>query len=98
MSGTFGAGCRTSVLTLLLGNQSAECGLRGSDAGDRNPERRAADVIDSRLVKEGDAVGVSAVLAADAELESGLRLPPALTRDPHQLADPRLIDRLEGTA
>ena len=34
-----------------------------------------------------DALGVAAMLAADAELELGVGLAPALDRDSHQAAD-----------
>ena len=35
------------------------------------------------------------MLAADAELEVGLRRPATLDRDPHQVADPVDVERLE---
>ena len=47
-------------------------------------------------MEEGDAVGVAAVLAADAETEVGTAAPSALDRRFHPLADAFDIDRLEG--
>ena len=38
------------------------------------------------------------MLAADAELEVRLRLPPALDRDPHQVADAFVVEHLERVA
>src|SRR4051812_31256788 len=43
--------------------------LRRGDPRDRHPERRAGHVVEPRHVEELDRVGVSPVLAADAELE-----------------------------
>jgi hypothetical protein len=40
-------------------------------------------------------VGVTAVLAADAELEAGSVRAAFLRADPHQLADALNVDRLE---
>jgi hypothetical protein len=45
--------------------------LRGGEAGDRDAEWGARDVIETRLFAEGDRGVVAAVLAADAELEVG---------------------------
>jgi hypothetical protein len=41
---------------------------------------------------------VAAVLAADAELDPGLRRAAPLDADPHQVADAVLVDRLERVA
>jgi hypothetical protein len=49
-------------------------GLRGRDAGDRDPVRAAGDVVKPGHVEELDRDRVAAVLAADAELERRLRL------------------------
>ena len=43
----------------------------GLQPGDRDPERRAGDVVQARVVEEVHRVRVAAVLAADAELEVG---------------------------
>ncbi len=64
-------------------------GLGRGDAGDRHPERRAADVVEADLVEEGDAVGVAAVLAADAEARGRSAARGPAHRRPHQLADAR---------
>ena len=44
---------------------------------------------------ERDRARLAAVLAADPELDLGLRGPPALDRDPHQVADAVLVEHLE---
>src|SRR5207253_7957145 len=46
-------------------------------------------------VAERDRVGLAAVLAADAELDSFLGASAPLDRDPHQVADAALVERLE---
>ena len=45
--------------------------LRGGEAGDRDAEGGARDVVEPRLFAEGDRGRIAAVLAADAELEVG---------------------------
>ena len=52
--------------------------LRGGEAGERDAVRRAAHVVEPDPVAELDRGGLAAVLAADAELDLRLRLPPAL--------------------
>ncbi len=49
---------------------SGQHGLGRGEAGHRDPEGRAADVVEARVVEEGDGGGVAAVLAADAHLEA----------------------------
>ena len=73
-------------------------GLRGRQAGDRHPERRARHVVEPGLVEEGDGLGVAAVLTADAELQVLASGTTALRTDPDQLADARLVDGLERVA
>jgi len=46
-------------------------------------------------VAEGDRARLAAVLAADPQLDPGLRAPPPLDRDPHQLADALDVEHLE---
>ena len=47
--------------------------LGSGQSGDRDPERRAADVVEPVLVAPGDRGRVAAVLAADADLDPGPR-------------------------
>src|ERR1051326_7156252 len=72
-----------------------ECRLGGGEAGDRYAERRAGNVIEPDLVAEGDRGGIAAVLAANAELDIGPHLLPALDRDAHQFAHAVAIERDE---
>ena len=76
-------------------SELGERGLGGRDPGDRHPVRRAADVVEPDRGEEADAVGVAAVLAADAELQIGVGAAAALRRDAHERADARDVDRLE---
>ena len=77
---------------------SVERGLRRGEPGERHAERRAADVVEPELVAERDRARLAAVLAADAELELGLRAAAALDGDAHQVADAVDVDRLERVA
>src|SRR4051812_20646572 len=72
--------------------------LRGSHARHRHAERRAAHVVEPRHVEEVDRARIAPVLAADPELQVGLRLAPGPRRQPHEPADTRLVDRLERAA
>src|SRR5947209_19590617 len=49
-------------------------------------------------MEEIDRVGISAVLAADAELEARVRLAAEPAGEAHEPADARLVDRLERAA
>src|SRR5262249_47660947 len=62
------------------------------------PEWTARDVVQAQLVAEADAVGVAAVLAADADLDVVPAGPAALDPNFHQLADALEVDRLERVA
>src|SRR5262249_45889732 len=73
----------------------AERRLCRREPGDRNPERRAGNVIKTNLMAERNRGRVAAVLAADADLEIIACRAAALDADPHQLADPFAIDRDE---
>src|ERR1043166_4798652 len=70
-------------------------GLRRGEAGDGHAERRAGDVVEADEVAEGYRARLAAVLAADADLEAGLRRAPALRADLHQLADAVAVQDLE---
>ena len=59
---------------------SSRRGLGRRQPGDRHPERRAGYVVEADLVAELDRDGLAAVLAADAELDAGPGLSPALDR------------------
>src|SRR5437588_3501978 len=72
--------------------------LRGGEACERDPERRARHVVEAELVAERDRARLAAVLAADTELELRLRAPPPLDGDPHQVADAVDVDHLERIA
>src|SRR5215204_1369715 len=62
-------------------------GLRGGEARDGDAEGRAGDVVETRQVAEGDGARLAAVLAADADLETGFHRTAALGADPDELAD-----------
>src|SRR5438045_1899068 len=77
---------------LLVPLRLAERRLGRRQPGDRHAEGRAAHVVHADLVAEMHAVGVAAVLAADADLQVlvVLRLPrlaPLLDADVDELAD-----------
>jgi hypothetical protein len=61
--------------------------LRRREAGDRDAEGGARDIVEPRLFAEGDRGGIAAVLAADAELEVGTGLAAALSGDRDELAN-----------
>src|SRR5689334_20704608 len=90
LAGLLGLGLR-----LALGRDDR---LGRGEAGDRHPERAAADVVEADPVEEVDRLGVAAVLAADAELELLVHRTAALGADLDELADARLVDRLERVA
>ena len=66
--------------------------LRSGEASDRNPERRTGHVVERDLMAERDRRGISAVLAADADLQLLPRLPATLDADLHQFADAFGVD------
>ena len=72
---------------------SAACAATSRATGTRKGEQR--DVVEAEPVAEIDRRRIASVLAADAEPEVGPRLPAALDRDAHEVAHPRLIERLE---
>src|SRR5919106_5490740 len=69
--------------------------LRRGQPGKGHPVRRAGHVGEPELVAEGDRAAVAAVLAADSELDLGIDSAGALDGDPHQVADPASVERLE---
>ena len=73
-------------------------GLGGGQPGHRDPEGRAAHVVEAGPVEEVDRRGVAAVLAADPHLEAGPGGPPPLGAEPDQLAHAARVDHLEGVA
>ncbi len=65
---------KTSVLLLRLLASVAVAGDRGvsgGQPGDGDAEGAATDVVETDFVAEVDALGVAAVLAADAALDAG---------------------------
>ena len=55
-----------------VGATLGQDGLRRGQAGHRDPEGRAADVVEPGVVEEADRLGVPPVLAADPDLEARL--------------------------
>ena len=64
--------------------------------GDGHPEGTAAHIVQARLMTEGDALGITAVFAADAHMQ--VRPHPTSTGHRHldQLADAQDVQLLEG--
>src|SRR5688572_8631841 len=96
----------TNTSTVVIANPSSvqaarlttrlQCGLRRRHARDRHAERRTAHVVESQLVEEEHRRGITAVLAADADLESGLRAPALFGRESHELAYAGNVEGFEG--
>src|SRR4026209_2376102 len=80
--------------TLLVAVGRGERGLRGRQSGDRDAERRAGHVVEPDRFALPDRLRVSAVLAADPELDVGPRRPTLLHGRPHEPGD-RVVERLE---
>src|SRR5688572_1873179 len=70
--------------------------LRRREAGDRHAEWRTAHVVHAEAVAEGHRVRLSAMFAADAELQVGAAGPPKLAGELDKLSDPLLVEDLEG--
>src|SRR3546814_5803575 len=66
--------------------------LRRREPRDRHAVRRRADVIEPQPLAKPDRGRVAAMLAADAELDTGPGLAPARRRDLDQFADALDID------
>src|SRR5262245_40177640 len=75
-----------------------QCRLCRRQPGDRYAEGRTTHVVQADLVTELDAVGVAAVLAADADLEVTACAAALLDADLHQPADTVKVDCLERIA
>src|SRR5688572_8513487 len=80
-------------IVLCLHAPAADEGLGGGEAGDGNTEGRAGHIVEAHLLAEGDGGGIAAMLAANAELQLGTALAPALGGDPHELAHAFDIER-----
>src|SRR5207249_6031354 len=65
------------------------------EPSDRDPERRARDVVQADPVTELDACRIPAMFAADPDLEIPPDLATLLHAHPHELADAGAVDRLE---
>ena len=61
--------------------------LGGGEASDRDAERGARDVVETRQFAEGDRGRIAAVLAADAELKVGTGRAAARGGDGDEFAD-----------
>src|SRR5262245_36982781 len=83
------AGGRTSRVALF------ECRSGGGEAGDRDTEGRAGDVVEPELVTESDRGRIATVLAADSELELRACGAALLGRDAHERSDTLPVDALE---
>src|SRR5665811_1470124 len=70
-------------------------GATGFEPSHRHPERRARHIVQSHLVEEVHRVGVTTVLTADADLESGPGLAAFFDGDLHQAPDTFTVQRLE---
>src|SRR3954452_18163837 len=82
----------------LLGELLLERRLRCSHPRDRHAVGRTAHVVEPRHLEEPDRLRVAAVLAADAQLEVGVRLAAHPGGQAHEPADAELVDRLERAA
>src|SRR5229473_1555377 len=81
---------------LRLAVPEFELRLRGSQPGHGYPVGRAGDVVQTAGAEEADRIGIAAVLAADTDLELGIRSSSLVRSQPDELADTLLVDRLEG--
>jgi O-acetylserine/cysteine efflux transporter len=64
----------------------------GLEPGDGHPERRAGHVVEAHVVEEVDRGGVATVLAADPEVQVGVRGPAGFGRGPDQGPDPLRVE------
>src|SRR3978361_53043 len=71
---------------------SGGVGPAGFQSGDRDPERRARDVVQTDLVEEVHRLRVAAVLAADPEREARTNLATAVGPDPDEFSDAFDVD------
>src|ERR1019366_10430379 len=63
--------------------------------GDRDPERRAGDVVHLECLAEGDRTRLAAVFAADTQLEVGARAAAEFAGHLDQLSDADLVEYLK---
>src|SRR4051812_7356056 len=77
------------------GTRRLERGVRGREARDRHPIRRARHVVEAHLVAEVHRPRFAAVFAADAELDVAARRASLLDTHAHELAHALDIDRVE---
>src|SRR6476619_5445583 len=89
-----GVRLRRALLAVALSPSNYR--LRRREAGNRDAVRGARDVIQSDRVTKCDGRRLAAVLAADADFEVRLRLPPEPCAHRDELADTVLIEHLEG--
>src|SRR6266568_1379261 len=61
----------------------------------RHAKWRAGHVVEPDLVEEPDRIRVTAVFAADPELQAGARRTALLHGDPYERADAAAVDRVE---
>src|SRR5260221_6085320 len=88
---------RTAATRFLrLAMPEFELRLSGSQAGHGYPVGRAGNVVQTAGAEEADGVRIAAVLAADTDLEIGVRRSSLVRSQPDELADTLLVDRLEG--
>lgn len=71
---------------------SAKGRLGGSQTGNRNPVRRARDVIEAGVLKERHRGGVASMFSANAKLQPLPGGSTALACEPHKLPDALGVD------
>src|SRR5260370_9628913 len=83
------------ILELLLRLRRLDRSLRRGQPRDRNPKRRTRHIIEPQLMAQLDAGWISAMLAANTDLQFPVYFASAFDRDSHQRADPDRIELLE---
>src|SRR6188474_3380424 len=85
-----GVACMTFITSgsrlVVTGRRARERRARRGHASDRDPERRTGHVVEAGAMAEGDRAGITAVLAADPDLEPGLDAAAAAHRELDQRA------------
>src|ERR1019366_4544545 len=81
-------------LLIALGSPDQRS-LCGCQAGDRDAERRAGDVVQADRMAKLDALRLAAMLAADAQLYVGAHLLGQGDRHLHQVTHALLVDGVE---
>src|ERR1700719_1257841 len=84
-----------AVMSLRSPLFTRQHGLRRGQPCDRHPIRRAGDIVEPDLLAESDRGRVAAVLAANAELQSGPGGASALNRYAHELTHPGNVEANE---